>query len=96
MCWFATDCHPKQGDGMVGRMRRKKGKTNDDWERANEVSSREYHGDREEDREKWGRREEGWACCQLKILILTHTRTHILDSLLALACRYDATVIHDS
>ncbi len=27
-----------------------------------------------EDREKWGRGEEGWACCQLKILvILTHT-----------------------
>lgn len=26
----------------------------------------------------------------------THIHTHILDSLLALACRYDATVIHDS
>lgn len=52
----------------------------------------------ERETEKNGRRRErGRACCQLKILvILTHTHTHILDSLLALACRYDATVIHDS
>lgn len=52
----------------------------------------------ERETEKNGRRRErGRACCQLKILvILTHIHTHILDSLLALACRYDATVIHDS
>lgn len=95
---FVTDCHTKQGDTDGGQDGEKRGR---EEQRQGESKLSFLWGI-----PRWQRgrqRKMGKRGGRLGLLPAqntgnpyTHTRTHILDSLPALACRYDATVIHDS
>lgn len=93
--WFVTYCHPEQQDTDGGQGGKKKdrgeGKLSFLWEIPWWQKGRQRKMGN-----KGGRL--GLLPAQKTGNLYTHThmRTHISDSSLALACRYDATVIHDS
>lgn len=92
--WFATDCHPRRRWARCGATGQEERRREESKLSFLQGTPRWQRGRQRKMGRKGGRL--GSLPAQNTGNPYTHTYTHILDSSLALACRYDATVIHDS